>query len=123
MRGLKAKLGKSALLLAFFTGVASPALAQNEPASTTQGWSRTYGIGACVGCTSGTGVVTGEEAGREVLGITSGIMGALTAPFAPQPEAPPSEVFTQQPPAGKNCWVDPGAGQKGYWANCPTFRR
>ncbi len=105
--------------LAFATVLASPALTSLAHAAPERGWSRSYGVGACVNCPGGTGVQAGEHVGQGMMTSASGLFGVFLAPFREPVEAgPPPEVFSQKPPKGFNCWVDAGP-QRGYWARCP----
>lgn len=122
-RMLSGKARIAALVLALVAGFAVPASAQS-PGSGQQGqetgsWSRAYGVGACVNCPGGTGLMAGEDVGRGLMGAASGLVDAVTAPLRPAAGSPPPEVFNQTPPAGYNCWVDAGSGRAGYWAKCP----
>ncbi|MGQ3671047.1 hypothetical protein ACT6QG_01450 [Xanthobacter sp. TB0136] len=96
-----------------------PAAFSENAREEARGWSRAYGVGACVNCPSGTGVMAGEQVGQGLADAAAGMFGAVLAPFARAPVAPPPELFDQPPPQGMNCWVEAGAGQKGYWARCP----
>lgn len=122
-RKLSGRAWIAGLALVLGTGLASPvSAAPPEAAQQEQGtksWSRAYGVGACVNCPGGTGLMAGEDVGRGLVGAASGLMDAVTAPLRPAAGAPPPEVFSQKPPAGYNCWVDAGSGRAGYWAKCP----
>ncbi len=122
-RKLSGKAWMVAIALALTAGLAAPVHAAPPEAGQqeqgTKSWSRAYGVGACVNCPGGTGLMAGEDVGRGLMGAASGLLDAVTAPLRPAAGGPPPEVFNQQPPAGYNCWVDVGSSRAGYWAKCP----